>query len=113
MQPHSPERQRRLALEGAFHFRDLGGYDVRADARRAGAAAAIRLARRSNRGNFQLLEPLGPSILIDFRLAMEREHKPNRLPPGSTIEMTSRIASHPSHAGSSSGRGMASIRARV
>ncbi|MGO9006943.1 MAG: tyrosine-protein phosphatase [Beijerinckiaceae bacterium] len=79
--------QRRLALEGAVNFRDLGGYSV-------GAGRQTRWGRvwRSDsladltEDDFRLLEPLGLSTLIDFRLPVERERMPNRLPPGAAIE---------------------------
>ncbi|MGP0061261.1 MAG: tyrosine-protein phosphatase [Beijerinckiaceae bacterium] len=79
--------QRRLALQGAVNFRDLGGY-------RVGAGLQTRWGKlwRSDsladltEADFRLLEPLGLSTLIDFRLPIERERKPNRLPPGAAIE---------------------------
>jgi protein-tyrosine phosphatase len=81
------ELERRLALEGAVNFRDLGGYDVG-----GGRQTAWRKIWRSDsladltEADLQLLEPLGLHTLIDFRLPLERQRKPNRLPPGTTIE---------------------------
>jgi protein-tyrosine phosphatase len=81
------ELERRLALEGAVNFRDLGGYDVG-----VGRQTSWRKIWRSDsladltQADLQLLEPLGLHMLIDFRLPIERKHKPNRLPPGATTE---------------------------
>jgi Tyrosine phosphatase family len=80
-------QQRRLALAGAVNFRDLGGYDV-GFGRQTSWGKLWRSDSLADltEDDFRLLEPLGLSTLIDFRLPMERDRKPNRLPPGSAIE---------------------------
>jgi protein-tyrosine phosphatase len=80
------EERRRVLFEGAVNFRDLGGY-------RAGAGRRTRwglIYRADNlagltEADLILLESLGLRTLIDFRLPMEREASPDRLPPGSSI----------------------------
>ncbi len=81
------ELERRLALEGAVNFRDLGGYDVG-----SGRQTSWRKIWRSDsladltEADLLILEPLDLHMLIDFRLPIERQRKPNRLPPGATTE---------------------------
>ena len=81
------ERQRRLALEGAANFRDLGGYSV-GEGRRTRWGKLWRSDSLADltQADLDLLEKLGLSMLIDFRLPIERERKPNRLPPAAVIE---------------------------
>ncbi len=77
---------RRLALQGAVNFRDLGGYDAG-----GGGVTRWRLLFRSDSladltdADHAVFESLGLYTLIDFRHALERQRKPNRLPPGSSV----------------------------
>jgi protein-tyrosine phosphatase len=82
------EPPRRLALEGAVNFRDLGGYPA-GEGRRTRWRRVFRsdsLADLTD-ADHALLTPLGLHTLIDFRLPLERARKPNRLPAGSAIEI--------------------------
>jgi protein-tyrosine phosphatase len=80
------DERRLIQFEGAVNFRDLGGY-------RAGASRRMRwglVYRADNLAgltepDLERLDALGLSTLIDFRLPMEREVSPDRLPPGSSI----------------------------
>lgn len=87
MANEAAERQRRLALQGAVNFRDLGGYDVGQGRRtRWGKVWRSDSLAELTEADFAVLEPLGLEVLIDFRLPVERARKPNRLPPGTGIE---------------------------
>lgn len=80
-------RARRLPLEGAVNFRDLGGYHVGDGWRtRWGRIWRSDSLADLTEADWRLLEPLGLRTLIDFRLPLERVRKPNRLPPGQPIE---------------------------
>jgi protein-tyrosine phosphatase len=80
------DERRRVLFEGAVNFRDLGGY-------RAGAGRQTRWGRVYRADNLAglteadliRLEGLGLRTLVDFRLPMEREASPDRLPEGSSI----------------------------
>ena len=82
---HTNER-RRIQFEGAINFRDLGGYP-------AGPGRQTRWNRVYRADNLAglteadlaLLETLGLSTLVDFRLPMERQMHPDRLPPDASI----------------------------
>jgi protein-tyrosine phosphatase len=86
----NPVRQsndrRRIPIEGAVNFRDLGGYP-------AGEGRQTRwerVYRADNLGGLTepdlvRLDALGLRTLIDFRVPMERQVSPDRLPPGSSI----------------------------
>jgi protein-tyrosine phosphatase len=81
------QRPRRVALEGAVNFRDLGGYDAGGGRRTCWG----RLFRSDSladltQADLRLLAALGLHTLIDFRLPLERQRKPNRLPPGTRPE---------------------------
>jgi protein-tyrosine phosphatase len=80
------ERQRRVALQGAVNFRDLGGYAV-AGGRRTRWGRLFRSDSLADltEADFRLLDALGLDTLIDFRLPLERQRKPNRLPPGTRL----------------------------
>lgn len=78
--------QRRVLFEGAVNFRDLGGYP----AGRGRQTRWSQVYRADNlagltEADLVLLETLGLTTLIDFRLPMERQMHPDRLPPGSSI----------------------------
>jgi protein-tyrosine phosphatase len=95
---------RRLALEGAVNFRDLGGYPAGPGRR----TRWRRLFRSDNLGaltqaDVAEIADLGIAGLVDFRLEIERRMHPNRLPyggprtlelgflPVGTLEMLSRV----------------------
>ena len=97
--------KRRVELEGAVNFRDLGGYPTV-----GGRTTRWRTMYRSDSladltvQDFAALEQLGIRTLCDFRLPDERARMPNRLPPGhrmnvvpigfvpeGTLDMLSRI----------------------
>ena len=83
---------RRIPLQGAVNFRDLGGYTV-AGGRQARWKRLFRsdsLADLTD-ADHAAFEDLGLYTLIDFRLALERQRKPNRLPPATrtrTVEIS-------------------------
>jgi protein-tyrosine phosphatase len=78
--------RRRIQFEGAINFRDLGGYPAgsRRQTRWNRIYRADNLASLTE-SDLALLETLGLKTLIDFRLPMERQMHPDRLPPGSSI----------------------------
>jgi protein-tyrosine phosphatase len=85
------ERQRRLDLQGAVNFRDLGGYAIDRG-RRTRWGVLWRSDSLSDLTDTDLLRvaELGLHALIDFRLPLERARRPNRLPPGgplTTVEL--------------------------
>ena len=82
---------RRLPLQGAVNFRDLGGYNVA-----GGRQTLWRLVFRSDSladltdADHAAFDALNLYTIIDFRIALERQRKPNRLPPGTgarTVEI--------------------------
>lgn len=87
MSMESLKLQRRLALEGAVNFRDLGGYSVGAgrQTRWGKIWRADSLADLTD-SDLALVGKLDLATLIDFRLPIERQHKPNRLPPAAAFE---------------------------
>jgi len=76
-------RQRRIAMEGAVNFRDIGGYA-------AGPGQQTRWGRvyRADsladltEADLDRLAGLSLHGIADFRLPSEREARPDRLPPG-------------------------------
>lgn len=75
----SVERERRLPLQGAVNFRDLGGYPGR-DGRRIRWGRIFRsdsLAELTD-ADLQVLTSLGLRTICDLRADSERAHKPNR-----------------------------------
>jgi protein-tyrosine phosphatase len=73
------EPARRLALEGAVNFRDLGGYATR-NGRTLHWGRIYRsdsLAEVSD-ADLRVLDELGLRTVCDLRSAAERAHKPNR-----------------------------------
>jgi protein-tyrosine phosphatase len=82
-----PMRQRRLDFGGAVNFRDIGGYPA-GEGRRTRWGRLYRSDSLADLTTDDLarLEELGLRTLIDFRLPTERQLKPNRLPPGASIE---------------------------
>ncbi len=84
-QKQQPER--RLPLEGAVNFRDLGGYET-ADLRRVRWRTVFRSDALSalTPGDHATLRDLGVRLVCDLRLPGERKHAPNALPDDATIE---------------------------
>jgi len=80
------DERRRILFEGAVNFRDLGGYPA-PDGRRTRWGQVFRADNLAGltEADLVLLESLGLKALIDFRLPMEREASPDRLPEGSSI----------------------------
>lgn len=85
MSPQRADGHRRLPLEGAVNFRDLGGYPV-GEGRRTRWRCLFRsdsLAALTDR-DLELVAALDLYGLIDFRVPSERASHPNRLPAGAT-----------------------------
>jgi protein-tyrosine phosphatase len=78
-------KKRLIPLEGAFNFRDLGGYHIR-DGRRTIWGRVYRSDEFSELSDADLetLNALGLRSFIDLRSPRERKGKENRLPAGST-----------------------------
>ena len=80
--------RRRIELEGAVNFRDLGGYPAE-----GGRSTRWRTIYRSDsladltESDVCDLQQLGIKTLCDFRLSYESERKPNRLPNGHRINV--------------------------
>ena len=80
--------RRRIELEGAVNFRDLGGYPAE-----GGRTVRWRTIYRSDSlsdltdSDVSGLRQLGINTLCDFRLSEESERKPNRLPNGHRINV--------------------------
>jgi protein-tyrosine phosphatase len=74
---------RRVPLEGAPNFRDLGGYET-SDGRRVRHGQLFRSGRLSALTDRDLatLEALGLATVVDLRSPEEVAAHPNRLPPG-------------------------------
>lgn len=75
------EAERRIRMDGAVNFRDLGGYRTE-DGRRVQWGRMFRsdsLSRLSDRDHLRLLH-MGISRVFDFRTVSEAEHSPDRLP---------------------------------
>ena len=82
----APSRERRVPLDGAVNFRDLGGY-IGADGRPVRWGRIFRsdhLAELSD-PDLATLQALGVRHICDLRRDAERESFPNRLPPAATI----------------------------
>lgn len=89
MSPQRADRHRRLPLEGAVNFRDLGGYSV-GEGRRTRWRCLFRsdsLAALTSQ-DLERLAALNLYGLIDFRIPDERMSHPNRLPAGSSLRIT-------------------------
>ncbi len=79
--------ERRVALEGAVNFRDLGGYET-SDGRRVRWGQVFRsdsLGRLTARDQ-TVLSGMGLRVVCDFRTPSEVENAPDRLPEGGVIE---------------------------
>ena len=79
----STERERRLPLQGAVNFRDLGGYPGR-DGRciRWGRIFRSDSLAELTDADLQVLTSLGLHTICDLRADSERAQKPNRMLPG-------------------------------
>jgi protein-tyrosine phosphatase len=89
--------QRCLPFQGAFNFRDMGGYPTR-DGHRVKWGALYRSGHLSEITEHDLayFTKLDIGLVCDFRRKDEQDLAPNRLPPGSAI----RVANIPIHTGS-------------
>jgi protein-tyrosine phosphatase len=78
---------RRLPLEGAVNFRDLGGYET-ADGRRVRWRTVFRSDALSalTARDHATLRSLGVRLVCDLRLPGERRHAPSALPEDAGIE---------------------------
>jgi len=85
--PSFGEPQRRIGLEGAPNFRDLGGYPIK-----AGRCVRWRCVFRSGHlaalteTDQHALLTLGIRSVCDFRSEQERNRQPNQLPRTETIQ---------------------------
>ena len=82
--PERRDAERRIQLEGAFNFRDLGGYPA-ADGRRVAWRRLFRadgLARLTD-GDLARLDDLGIATVVDLRTPMELERAPTPAVPSS------------------------------
>ncbi len=81
--PEALDARRHVRLDGAYNFRDLGGY-------RTAEGSTVRWGQvyRSDHladltdADREVIAGLGLRTVIDFRLPSEREQRPSRLPPG-------------------------------
>jgi protein-tyrosine phosphatase len=75
-------RERRVVLDGALNFRDLGGYPT-TDGRRVRWGAVYRSDRLSSLtdADHRVLESLNLELVCDLRSDDERAKKPDRLHP--------------------------------
>ena len=82
----APLRERRIPLDGAVNFRDLGGY-IGADGRAVKWGRVFRSDHLADLSDADLatLQGLGVRHICDLRRDAERDSFPNRLPPGATI----------------------------
>lgn len=79
--------ERRVAMEGAVNFRDIGGYRT-ADGRQVKWGRVYRadgLARLTHRDH-ELFKHMGISRVFDFRTQAEVSHAPNLLPDDVDID---------------------------
>jgi protein-tyrosine phosphatase len=78
---------RRLPLEGAVNFRDLGGYETE-DGRKLRWRTVFRSDALSalTASDHVTLRALGVRLVCDLRLPGERRHAPNALPQDAGIE---------------------------
>ncbi len=84
-QPNPPAR--RLPLEGAVNFRDLGGYETE-DGRKVRWRTVFRSDALSalTASDHAVLREIGVRLVCDLRLPGERKHAPNALPEDAGIE---------------------------
>jgi protein-tyrosine phosphatase len=82
--------ERRIPLEGAHNFRDLGGYAA-SDGRRLRWGRLYRSDHLGGltAGDLERLSQLGVRLVCDFRTDAEREEEPDRLPTSNPPEVLS------------------------
>lgn len=75
------EAERRLVLDGAHNFRDLGGYETR-DGKRVKWGLLYRSDALDDLSgdDLETLQRIGLRRVVDFRSELERESDPDRLP---------------------------------
>ncbi|MDJ0851893.1 MAG: tyrosine-protein phosphatase [Myxococcota bacterium] len=80
--------ERRLPLDGADNFRDLGGYAT-ADGRRVRWGRLYRSNDLSglSASDRRYLSRIGVRLVCDFRTDREREDKPDRVEPSEALEL--------------------------
>lgn len=76
-----------IELEGAYNFRDIGGYTT-SEGRQT---CWRRLFRSDNlakltKDDLQRIDRLNLQLIVDLRSEQERDSRPNRLPPGNGIK---------------------------
>jgi protein-tyrosine phosphatase len=81
LEAHHP--QRLVPLEGAYNFRDLGGYST-TDGRRVRWGRVFRSDHLNGLtdNDRAAIAALGLQSVVDFRLPFEREQRPSKLPDG-------------------------------
>jgi protein-tyrosine phosphatase len=87
--------ERRVPLEGAVNFRDIGGYLTR-DGRRVVWGKVFRadgLSRLTD-NDHQLLKHMGVKRIIDFRTPAEIESAPDRLPSDGSMRHVNFAVTH-------------------
>lgn len=84
--PMTESCQRRLPLEGASNFRDLGGYPA-ASGRHTRWRRLFRADSLDDltAADLMLIDKLRLRGVVDFRVEQERQLKPDRLPEGSSV----------------------------
>jgi protein-tyrosine phosphatase len=89
--------QRNLSFEGAYNFRDMGGY-INNEGRKIKWGLLYRSGHLSEltEKDQQFFQRLNIGLICDFRRIDEREIAPSRLPPQNSIK----VASLPIHTGS-------------
>lgn len=79
---------RRIELNGAYNFRDVGGYSTK-EGKKTNWGKLFRsdnLAKLTS-GDLKRIEKLNIQLIIDLRSKEERESKPNRLPMSNGIKI--------------------------
>lgn len=81
-------RQRRIAMDGAVNFRDIGGYSA-GDGRQTRWGKVYRADSLADLSDADLarLTALDLFAIADFRLPSEREARPDRLPDGHDMRL--------------------------
>jgi len=83
----SGDRQRRIVLDGAANFRDMGGYPAHKN-NRIKWGEIFRSGHLASLSNYdhQMLEKIGIRSICDFRSTQEIARQPNRLPDKTPIK---------------------------
>jgi protein-tyrosine phosphatase len=87
--------ERRVPLEGAVNFRDIGGYPAQ-DGRRVRWGRVFRsdgLSRLTD-NDHRLLRHMGIFNVIDFRTPSEIQNSPDRLPDDGSVSHVNRAVTH-------------------